>query len=112
LQQVLLNLIINGMDAMVEQPRDRRQICVRTRLGGDGLVELSVIDSGQGIAPDKLPHLFDPFYTTKANGMGMGLSIAHTIIEAHHGRIWAENNASGGAVFRIALPIVIEGAKP
>jgi len=108
LQQVLLNLILNGMDAMAGQPRERRRISVRTRLGADGLVELAVIDSGSGIEPDKLPRLFEPFYTTKANGMGMGLSIARTIIEAHQGRIWAENNAAGGAVFRIALPAVGE----
>ena len=108
LQQVLLNLILNGMDAMAGQPRERRQISVRTRLGADGRVELAVIDSGHGIEPDKLARLFEPFYTTKPNGMGMELSIARTIIEAHHGRIWAENNASGGAVFRIALPTLEE----
>ena len=67
-------------------------------------MELAVIDSGHGIEPDKLPRVFEPFYTTKPNGMGMGLSIARTIIDAHRGRIWAENNAAGGAVFRIALP--------
>jgi PAS domain S-box-containing protein len=108
LQQALLNLILNGMDAMAGQPRERRRISVRTRLGADSRVELAVIDSGHGIGPDKLPRLFEPFYTTKPNGMGMGLSIARTIIEAHHGRIWAENNASGGAVFRIALPTLEE----
>jgi PAS domain S-box-containing protein len=109
LQQVLLNLILNGMDAMAGEPRDRRRLLVRTRSGADGQVELAVIDSGPGIAPDKLPRVFEPFYTTKPNGMGMGLSIARTIIDAHHGRIWAENNASGGAVFRMALPAAKEG---
>ncbi len=106
LQQVLLNLILNGMDAMHDQARDRRQIQVRTRLGADGLVELAVIDSGHGLEPNKLSRLFEPFYTTKPNGMGMGLSIARTIIDAHHGRIWAENNAVRGAVFRITLPVL------
>jgi len=105
LQQVLLNLILNSLDALADQPRDRRQILVRTRLGADGRVELAVIDSGRGIEPERLSRLFEPFYTTKPNGMGMGLSIARTIIEAHRGRIWAENNPSGGAVFRIALPV-------
>ena len=96
------------MDAMAGQPRERRRISVRTLLGADGQMELAVIDSGHGLEPDKLPRLFEPFYTTKPNGMGMGLSIARTIIEAHHGRIWAENNAAGGAVFRIELPALEE----
>jgi PAS domain S-box-containing protein len=112
LQQVLLNLIMNAMDAMASQPHDRRRICVRTRACADWLVELSVTDLGHGIDPEKLPRLFEPFFTTKPNGMGMGLSIARTIVEAHHGRIWAENHASGGAVFRIALPVTKEEAKP
>jgi PAS domain S-box-containing protein len=104
LQQVLLNLMLNGMDAMAGEPRERRRLSIRTRSSADGLVELAVVDSGHGIEPEKLPHLFEAFYTTKPNGMGMGLSISRTIIEAHHGRIWAENNAGGGAVFRVALP--------
>ena len=108
LQQVLLNLIINGMDAMADQPRERRRISVRTRLGGEGRVELAVMDSGHGVEPDKLVHIFEPFYTTKPNGMGMGPSIARTIIEAHRGQIWAEHNPSGGAIFRIELPILEE----
>ena len=83
----------------------------RTRLSTDSRVELAVIDSGHGIEPDKLPRLFEPFYTTKPNGMGMGLSIARTIVEAHHGRIWSENNTSGGAAFRISLPVVNEATK-
>lgn len=104
LQQVLLNLILNGMDAMNGQPTGRRQISVRSRVDDDGLVELAVEDSGHGIEPDKMPRLFEPFYTTKPNGMGMGLSIARTIIKAHNGRIWAENNPAGGSIFRIMLP--------
>jgi two-component system, LuxR family, sensor kinase FixL len=105
LQQVLLNLILNGMDAMAEQPRERRRLSIRTRSSTDGLVELAVMDLGYGIEPEKLPRLFEAFYTTKPNGMGMGLSISRTIIEAHHGRIEAENNASGGATFRVTLPV-------
>jgi C4-dicarboxylate-specific signal transduction histidine kinase len=109
LQQVLLNLILNGMDAMAQQPQERRRLSVRTRPGADGLVELVVTDLGHGIEPDKLPRLFEPFYTTKTNGMGMGLSISRRIIEAHRGRIWAENNGSGGAAFHVTLPVVQEG---
>lgn len=104
LQQVMLNLILNGIDAMAELPRERRRILVCSRLAAEGQVELAVIDAGHGIEPNKLPRLFEPFYTTKPNGMGMGLCIARTIIEAHQGRIWAENVPSGGAVFRIVLP--------
>jgi PAS domain S-box-containing protein len=106
LQQVLLNLILNGMDALAGQPRERRRIQVRTRLRADGLAEMAVIDSGHGIEPIKLPRVFEAFYTTKPNGMGMGLSIARRVIEAHQGRIWAENNPSGGATFYISLPAI------
>jgi PAS domain S-box-containing protein len=106
LQQVLLNLLLNAMDAMAGEPRERRRLSLRTRLSTDGLVEITVMDSGHGIAPDKLPRLFEPFYTTKPNGMGMGLSISRTIIAAHHGKILAENNAAGGATFRVTLPAI------
>jgi PAS domain S-box-containing protein len=106
LQQVLLNLVLNGMDAVACLPRERRRLSISTRLGADGQVELAVIDSGPGIEPASLSRLFEPFYTTKPNGMGMGLSITRTIVEAHRGRIWAENIASGGAAFRIVLPIM------
>jgi hypothetical protein len=79
----------------------RRRLSIRPRSSPDGLVELAVMDLGQGIVP---------FYTTKPNGMGMGLSISRTIIEAHHGHISAENNASGGATFCVTLPVAFEGA--
>ena len=109
LQQVLLNLILNGMDAMATQPRERRRLSIRTRSSAGGLVEVAVVDLGHGIEPDKLPRVFEPFFSTKPNGMGMGLSISRTIIEAHHGRISAENNTSGGATFRVTLPVIKEG---
>ena len=112
LQQVLINLILNGMDAMAGQPRERRRLSVRTRSVANNLVELAVIDLGHGIEPDKLPRVFEPFFSTKPNGMGMGLSISRTIIEAHHGKILAENNASGGATFRVTLPVAPGLAKP
>jgi signal transduction histidine kinase len=73
--------------------------------GDDGIVKVSVCDSGPGIPSDKLPRLFEPFFTTKTEGMGMGLSIARTIVEAHHGQIWAENNSGGGAAFYFTLPV-------
>ena len=105
LQQVILNLIINGMDAMSTAPKAQRRLTGRTTCLNDGSAEISISDSGPGIPPDKLDHIFEPFFTTKENGMGMGLSIARTIILAHGGQIRAENDAGGGAVFRLSLPL-------
>ena len=104
LEQVLLNLIANGMDAMDATTGPARQLTIQTRLNGGGSVEVAVMDFGSGISEAKMPHLFDTFFTTKAEGMGLGLSIARSIIQAHHGRIWAENRAVGGAVLRFAVP--------
>jgi signal transduction histidine kinase len=104
LQQVILNLVVNGIDAMNGTHTGERKIVGRTALA-DGVAEVSIADCGPGIPLDKLPHLFEPFFTTKQHGMGMGLSIARTIVEAHGGRIWAENLTGGGAVFRLRLPL-------
>jgi len=109
LQQVPLNLIMNAMKAMAKQPPEKRRLEVRTRRASDGGVEVSVTDSGHCIEPDNLPHLFEPFFATKQSGIGMGLAIARKIVDAHHGRIWAENNPGGGAAFRISLPTAGEG---
>jgi PAS domain S-box-containing protein len=105
LQQVLLNLITNGMDALDETKHENPQIRVTASVDGQQTVEIAVSDTGDGIPNDRFAHIFDPFFTTKANGMGMGLSISSTIIEAHNGRLWAENNKDGGASFRFTLPI-------
>jgi len=104
LQQVLLNLIINGMEATVSLPSPERCLSVRTGQNAAGEIEVAVSDNGPGIPPDQLSRLFEPFFTTKPQGMGMGIAIARTIIQAHHGRIWAENNRDGGATFRFTLP--------
>jgi len=105
LQQVTLNLVANGLDAMRETPSGHRIITIQSSRS-ENFAELSVSDRGPGIPEDKLKEVFKPFFTSKAEGLGMGLSIARTIIEAHHGRIWAENLDGGGAWFRIRLPLV------
>jgi signal transduction histidine kinase len=103
-QQVILILIVNSMEAMASTDGIERKVTCRTALI-DGAAELSVADNGPGIAQDKLKRVFEPFFTTKEHGMGMGLSIARTIVEHHHGRIWAENQAEGGAVFHVRFPL-------
>jgi len=104
-QQVILNLVVNGIDAMKDTPSENRTISLRTSRV-ENFAQLSVSDRGPGIPEDKLKEIFDPFFTSKTEGMGMGLSIARTIIEAHHGLISAKNRDHGGASFRIKLPLV------
>jgi PAS domain S-box-containing protein len=104
-QQVVLNLVLNGMEAMAGLPEEKREVIIRTRPGDNGTVKIAVADSGPGIPVDSLPKLFEPFFTTKKEGMGMGLSIARTIVEAHHGQIWAENNSGMGATFFFTVPV-------
>ena len=104
LQQVILNLAVNGIDAMRDTPSENRNISIRTARV-DNFAELSVSDRGPGIPEDNLKVVFEPFFTSKAEGMGMGLSIARTIVEAHNGLIWAKNRDHGGASFRIRLPL-------
>ena len=105
LQQVILNLVVNAMDAMSNMAKSQRRIVIRTARN-ETWAEVSVADAGPGVPLDKLKGVFEPFFTTKPKGMGMGLSIARTIIEAHNGQIWAENKAGGGAVFHIRLPLM------
>lgn len=103
-QQVILNLLLNAADAMTTVDDRPRTLLVRTWFQEDGNVRLLVRDSGTGIAADKIERLFDAFYTTKAKGMGIGLSISRSIIERHGGRLWAENNEGPGATFRFSIP--------
>ncbi|AWL98484.1 HAMP domain-containing sensor histidine kinase [Bradyrhizobium ottawaense] len=105
LQQVVLNLVINAMDAIFDADPGKRQVNVSTQRVGNA-AEIRVSDTGPGIAASDLADVFDPFFTTKPQGMGMGLAIAKTIIEAHHGTIAAANQPAGGALFTIQLPII------
>ena len=103
IQQVLVNLLRNSLDAM--ESCDTRRLVVRSKLNGSNKVVVSVSDTGQGLAPDVASRLFQPFNTSKAEGMGIGLSVCRTIIENHGGDISAENNENAGATFKIVLPV-------
>ena len=103
-QQVLLNLIRNAIEAMSEPGHAQRDLVISSAPAEDGLIRVSVADSGPGITPEIAARLFQPFNTSKASGMGVGLSICRTIVESHGGRIWAEPNPGGGAVFHFTVP--------
>ena len=103
IEQVILNLVRNAVDAMREV-EGRRELDIRTAAVGDDAVELSVRDSGPGLSAALLEHIFEPFFSTKSAGLGMGLSISRTIIEAHQGRLWATSSVGGGANFHFTLP--------
>ena len=104
LEQVVLNFIRNGLDAMENVDPDKRELIITTDKNEEKII-LSVTDHGGGILPEAEPKLFDAFYTTKSEGMGIGLSISRSIIEAHHGVIYAKNVAETGARFSFELPI-------
>jgi len=109
LQQLLLNLIMNGMEAMSDLSVGERRLELRANRNGGSLVEVSVADAGHGIPAELLPRLFNSFVTTREQGMGFGLLISRSIVEAHGGTIWAQNNADAGATFRFTLPAVLPG---
>jgi C4-dicarboxylate-specific signal transduction histidine kinase len=105
LQQVLLNLIRNGIDAMSAVTDRPRVLVISTEFAEPGAVLVAVQDAGAGLDPATADRIFDPFFTTKANGMGMGLSICRSIIEAHGGRLWASPHRPYGTIFRFTVPI-------
>jgi two-component system sensor kinase FixL len=105
IQQVVLNLMLNAFDAMTEGPVSEREVKLRMEADSAGFVQVAVSDCGTGLSSDKLDKMFQPFFTTKGEGLGMGLSICRSIIEAHGGRLWAENNELRGATFYFTLPV-------
>jgi two-component system sensor kinase FixL len=110
LQQVVLNLVLNGFEAMREPGAGERTLVIRTAREGAAAVRVAVQDSGVGVDEKDVDRMFQPLYTTKAEGLGMGLAIARTIVDAHRGRLEAVNNKEGGATFRFALPAATEDA--
>jgi len=104
LQQVILNLLRNALDALEDRPDADRHLLIETGFGSQGMAFIRVKDNGSGIAAEDLKHLFDPFFSTKKTGMGMGLSISQTIVAEHNGRIMADSLKGKGTVFTIELP--------
>jgi signal transduction histidine kinase len=115
LQQVILNVVFNAMDAMSKCSPAARVITIETTASAGAAgdeVEIAVADSGPGIPAHQLAHIFHSFFTTKPNGMGMGLAIARSIIEAHGGRIWAESRLGEGTIFRFSLRVADDAEVP
>jgi PAS domain S-box-containing protein len=110
LQQLIINLVINSIEAMQQVTHRPRELTIQSRRAGTHQVLLTVIDCGVGISIENAGQLFNPFFSTKPHGMGMGLSICHSIIEAHGGRLWAEANLPEGAIFHFTLPVCQEDA--
>jgi two-component system sensor kinase FixL len=113
LQQVLLNLLLNACDAMAADTSGQKLVTITTAQTETGDVELSVADQGTGIAPQEMDRVFEPFVTSKPHGLGLGLAICRSIVTAHGGKLWANNNAEGGATFHLTLdgePISAEHA--
>jgi two-component system sensor kinase FixL len=108
LQQVVLNLVLNGLEAMQTPGADDRTLVIRTARDGAAVVSVSVQDSGGGIAAGDMDRMFQPLYTTKTTGLGMGLAIARTIVAAHGGRLGAANNVHAGATVHFTLPVDTE----
>ena len=105
IEQVMLNLVRNSIEALVSSDNENRSLVIRLATIAKAHVQVTVEDNGPGLRKEQLEHVFDAFYTTKVNGMGMGLAISRSIIEAHGGRLWVEEDVSNGARFRFTLPI-------
>ena len=104
-EQVVLNLVKNGIEAMRDTPAEDRVLIVSARRSEHDQVEVEVADHGPGLSEEARERLFTPFYTTKSEGMGMGLNICRSIVEFHEGRLWVDANPVGGCIFRFTLPL-------
>jgi two-component system sensor kinase FixL len=111
LQQVVLNLMMNAAEAMDHEAPERRKILLKTGRTDHGAIQVAIRDYGPGIEKEKLDRVFQPFFTTKGAGLGMGLSFSRSIIEAHGGRLWAENNPDRGATFVFEIPVSARSGK-
>jgi signal transduction histidine kinase len=111
LQQVLLNVLLNAGEAMAGEPGPH-ELYIETSAREPGIVAITIRDSGQGVPPVELEHIFERFITTKPDGLGMGLSISRSIVEAHGGRIWATANADRGLTMHVELPCLGPWAAP
>ena len=105
IEHVLLNLVMNGFEAMEKTVPGNRRMIICTRAGSDGCCVISIRDAGTGIPEDAVERVFEQFFSTKPEGLGMGLAFARSVVESHGGRIWATNNSDVGATFHVALPI-------
>jgi len=110
IQQVMVNLIVNAIQAMSGDGDSRRELQISTETDEAEGVRVGVRDTGPGLAPESLPRLFEPFYTTKAEGMGMGLAICRSIVEAHGGRLWATACEPHGTLFQFTIPVEQDAA--
>jgi two-component system sensor kinase FixL len=108
LQQVLLNLVVNAFEVLADVTHRPRKVILRTSALDGERVQVDVADTGPGIAAEKLGSIFKPFVGTKTGGMGMGLSVSQSIVDAHEGRLWVENGPDGGAIFHIVLPAIAD----
>jgi two-component system sensor histidine kinase DctS len=107
LGQAILNLMRNGIEAMTQSEEGRRILSVGAKVA-DRQVLISIADRGSGISAESAAQLFEPFYTTKLEGLGVGLNICRSVVEAHHGRLWFESPPEGGTVFHISLPLTTQ----
>jgi signal transduction histidine kinase len=108
LQQVIINLVMNGLEAMADVIERPRRIVIRSSQTDPDRVLVEIQDAGRGVEPQNLDRLFDAFFSTKPNGMGMGLSICRSIVQAHGGKIWASSNPDEGTTFRLTLLCAVD----